>query len=293
MNRGQAFQVISALMLLTVTGLLVPTAKGTSVDMRIPSAERSDSAWQALSVTGEHHTFLRLLAVAGMQRVLDSEHAVTVFAPTDEAFAGFGDDRLAELLDEPGHAELRRLLGGHIVWGVFDTTKVTGLSLRPNVGGFTLRLTPDESGDALLLANDVAVRPLERASAHGSVFLTDQLITPPPMTAAVAPTPHAPDCHGNPHQSGGGELALGGGASSSDGESSSGEKSDRGGAGANNGETTATSESQRTKVVGNSVLGGSARGGGSGSLNSPGGGSGGSSEPRSNGRPGGGGCSCQ
>lgn len=71
--------------------------------------------------SGQFSTFLRAIEAAGMTSMLNGDEAITVFAPTDAAFAQVPKEKLAELMKPENKDKLAKVLKKHImkgeVWG--------------------------------------------------------------------------------------------------------------------------------------------------------------------------------
>lgn len=104
-------------------------------------------------------TTARLLAASGLDATLrDTSTAYTLFAPSDDAWAALGDDRLAALEADP--AALRQALLGHVLG-----TRMLSIDVFPDLAFETeagSEITFAEAGDGL------AVR-----AASGTGRLTD------------------------------------------------------------------------------------------------------------------------
>ena len=66
---------------------------------------------------GNFTTFTRAVEAAGLQDALASQGAVTVFAPTDEAFAKLPQEQLEALLRPENKDQLVKILTHHVVPG--------------------------------------------------------------------------------------------------------------------------------------------------------------------------------
>ncbi|MDG1491945.1 MAG: fasciclin domain-containing protein, partial [Planctomycetota bacterium] len=64
---------------------------------------------------GNFTTLVAAVEAAGLVDALSGEGPLTVFAPTDAAFAALGEDTLKELLTERGRPQLTRILLHHVV----------------------------------------------------------------------------------------------------------------------------------------------------------------------------------
>lgn len=99
-----------------------------------------------LALLGQHGctVMARLVAKAGMEALLDSDFPVTIFVPSDEAFASMKSE-LARLERPENQAELDSFIERHLMLGpVFLDAIESNGSLRTN-GGVALKL--DERGD--------------------------------------------------------------------------------------------------------------------------------------------------
>ena len=133
----------------------------------LPHAERPGSAWDVLRSGGKHRRFLELAAQVGLHRVLDGEHAVTVFAPSDAAFDVLSEEELQRLLSPEGRSDLRELVAGHLMWGETRSTDVSGVMMRPTLPGFTVVLR----GESEPVDDDHEADPAHHAHAphiHGA-----------------------------------------------------------------------------------------------------------------------------
>ena len=125
--------------------------------------------------TGNLATFVRALAVAGLTEALQVRGPLTVFAPTEEAFAKLAAEDLAALLADK--ARLASVLGFHVVPGLMrslDLQRTSGailttldglpLTVRARAG----RITVDR---AKMVQADIA-------TANGVLHLIDTVLLP-------------------------------------------------------------------------------------------------------------------
>ena len=137
---------------LACAAMLLPAAANASAELppaaALPPATLAGSAWDVLLDGGEHRRFLELAARVDLHRVLDGDHAVTVFAPGDAAFDALGEAEMAELLTPEGRPGLRELIAGHVLWGEMPSDEVRGWLLRPTLPGFAVVLQIEAAADA-------------------------------------------------------------------------------------------------------------------------------------------------
>ena len=122
---------------------------------------------------------------AGLADELSAPGALTVFAPTNAAFAKVPKATLNALAKNP--AALKRVLLYHVIAGKVTAAKVVklksaktlaGPSVRIRVTGMTVRI------------NDARVTTADVKASNGVVHVIDRvLIPPPPRERTVAPPP--------------------------------------------------------------------------------------------------------
>jgi uncharacterized surface protein with fasciclin (FAS1) repeats len=119
---------------------------------------------------GQFKTLLAAAKAAGLVNALESEGPLTVFAPTDEAFAALPDGTVADLLRPENRDRLTAILKYHVVAGEISlggrrskTLEGSQLDIRPK-GGFRV----DEAN--VLLAD---VR-----ATNGVVHVVDRVLLP-------------------------------------------------------------------------------------------------------------------
>lgn len=139
---------------------------------------------QTLQAAGQFTTLLRALDMAGLSGLLKRPQPITLFAPTDAAFAA--DPSLSAIL-QPGNPQLQSRLVYHIFNGALAYADVQGKAgAVPGAGGSIYvdgASTPNKVNDATLVQPPVAV-------TNGVVYVIDKVIAPgytPPAAPAPAP----------------------------------------------------------------------------------------------------------
>ena len=93
---------------------------GLSGLLLLTTQDRSDKGGTLLDLAsgdGNFTTLVAALEAAGLSESLAGDGPLTVFAPTNDAFAALGDETLQELLTERGRPQLRSILLHHVVAG--------------------------------------------------------------------------------------------------------------------------------------------------------------------------------
>jgi len=131
-------------------------------------------------------TLTAAVTAAGLGDTLNSADALTVFAPTDCAFAKLDPATLKAALADPSGL-LTTVLGFHVVAGqrlsAADLAKQTELK---TFTGETLSVS-DEGGE-LMLGGQAKVLVPDIQTKNATVFLIDTVMLPPSVMSAATPT---------------------------------------------------------------------------------------------------------
>ncbi len=124
---------------------------------------------------GQFTTLVSLAQQAGLVGALTGEDPLTVFAPTDEAFAKLPADVLAKVTSDP--AVLKRVLSYHILEGERRSGHVSQLKAVKTLSGDGLKVRSGRSGITL---NDSAQIVSANARAkNGVIHVIDEVLVPP------------------------------------------------------------------------------------------------------------------
>ncbi|MFZ4605000.1 MAG: fasciclin domain-containing protein [Caulobacter sp.] len=138
---------------------------------------------ETLKADGHFKTFIKALDAANMTTVLKANKNLTVFAPTDAAFAALPAGELDRLLKSP--AELQKLMTYHVINATVDSGKIKGAKGGvKTVAGQDLIL--DGSG-AQLMANTADIIQADVRATNGTVHVIDAVLSPAtaPILAAT------------------------------------------------------------------------------------------------------------
>jgi uncharacterized surface protein with fasciclin (FAS1) repeats len=120
-------------------------------------------------------TLARAIEAAGLEAALGGTSAVTVLAPTDEAFARLPAGALENLLKPENRAQLEAVLKNHVLAGKFE-----GADLKKRRGVTTLDGKPLavrlERGN--LTVGGARVGSRERVADNGRVLTIDAVLLP-------------------------------------------------------------------------------------------------------------------
>jgi uncharacterized surface protein with fasciclin (FAS1) repeats len=146
-----------------------------------------------LTASGQFTTLLKAVDTVNLTTLLKGAGPLTLFAPTDAAFAALPAGELDRLMADK--TALQQLLVYHIVNAKVDSTKVVGVKGPiPSAAGKPIYV--DGSGSPPK-ANDAAITQTDLVVSNGAIYPVDHVLmptfTPPPSAAAeAAPAAEAP-----------------------------------------------------------------------------------------------------
>jgi uncharacterized surface protein with fasciclin (FAS1) repeats len=149
---------------LAMTALAITTV-GTAQDKRVGDIIRTDARFS---------TFAKAIDAAGLENLLAGGNAVTVLAPTNEAFAKLPPGKLDSLLKPENKSELEALLKRHLVAGSLDQYALKRERQLDTVGGE--KLDVKLVGGSLRVA-DARVMGRQGVAVNGTVQPLDAVIT--------------------------------------------------------------------------------------------------------------------
>lgn len=129
------------------------------------------------TAAGNNPLLTKLVAAvtaAGLADTLNSQPAITVFAPADPAFAALGDAKFAELAADP--ATLGKILQFHVVGKRYDADGLEAAGTVKALTGQDLKISG--TGDALTV-NGAPVLCGNIPTKNATVFVIGQVLAPP------------------------------------------------------------------------------------------------------------------
>lgn len=134
--------------------------------------------------SGQFNTFLKALNAANLTSVVKTTNGLTVFAPTDAAFAALPPADLQKLMDPANAAQLQKVLTYHLINTKVDSTKIKGAKGDvKTVEGSSITL--DGSG-ASLMADNADIVQADVMASNGVVHVIDKVLMPKDMPSAQA-----------------------------------------------------------------------------------------------------------
>lgn len=145
---------------------------------------------ETAKAAGQFSAFLKAVEATNLTQVLKTNKGLTVFAPTDAAFAALPVGELDRLMQPANRAQLQKILTYHVINAQVDSSKIEGAKGPvPTVAGANVVL--DGSGETLKV-NDATIVQADVRPTNGTLHVIDKVLMPPgAATAAAAPTPSA------------------------------------------------------------------------------------------------------
>ena len=140
-----------------------------------PAAEADLLA--SLDADGRFTTLAAALRQTGLDSTLAAAGAVTVFAPTDDAFVALGNGALEALSTEA----LTAILLDHVVLGTVTAADASGVSEVTSAGGNSLAVT---SADGVVTVGGATVTEADTAIGDATVHVVDAVLSSTPSDDA-------------------------------------------------------------------------------------------------------------
>jgi uncharacterized surface protein with fasciclin (FAS1) repeats len=154
-----------------------PTGSNSSPAVgQSPVNTKSNTLAKVIEDDASFSTLKDAVKAAGLEEQLQqSTPPVTIFAPTNEAFARLPDGTLDRLLQPENRETLRQILSYHLIAGNVTSADITPGETN-SVGGQPLTMVRDSSG---VTVNGVKVIKPDIAASNGVIHAVDQVLIPP------------------------------------------------------------------------------------------------------------------
>jgi uncharacterized surface protein with fasciclin (FAS1) repeats len=122
--------------------------------------------------------FAKLAEAAGFATTFGGSGPMTLFAPSNAAFAKLPPDQLAQLQKPENVAQLQQIILYHVVPAAAPSTSLKGTAGDVPSAKADAKLKVDGTGDALKV-NGAAVVRADVAASNGTVHVIDTVLMPP------------------------------------------------------------------------------------------------------------------
>jgi uncharacterized surface protein with fasciclin (FAS1) repeats len=165
-----------------------PSAAETQTAAAAPAA--SDTIIDELKANGQFTTLLAALDKAQLTDTLKSQPAISIFAPTDAAFAQLPEAERTRLMDPANVNELRQLLLYHVVVADVNSSQIKGTKGGVETAART-QVQLDGTGDAIKV-DDATVTTADIDASNGAIFAIDKVLNPATSEVASGDADEAP-----------------------------------------------------------------------------------------------------
>ena len=165
----------------TTAPAVAPAATAAPMTTTAPSTATADIVDTAIAA-GEFSTLVAAVQAAGLEEALRGEGPLTVFAPTDDAFAALPAGTVDALLKDPA-GDLTDILTYHVVDGAVPAADVVGLDGQEvtTLNGATFTVEVADDGSVTLTdatGNEVAVVATDVQASNGVIHVIDAVLLP-------------------------------------------------------------------------------------------------------------------
>jgi len=125
---------------------------------------------------GKFNTLLAAAKAAGLVETLSGDKALTVFAPTDDAFAKLPKDTVATLLKPENKDKLKAILLFHVVEGRVYSEDALAAKSATTLQGSKVEITVK---DGAAYVNGAKILATDVDASNGVIHIIDSVILPP------------------------------------------------------------------------------------------------------------------
>lgn len=150
----------------------------------------SNTIIDELKANGQFTTLLAALDKAQLTETLKTQPAISIFAPTDAAFAQLPEAERTRLMDPANVNELRQLLLYHVVVADVNSSQIKGTKGGVETAART-QVQLDGTGDAIKV-DDATVTTADIDASNGAIFAIDKVLSPANSGVASGDADEAP-----------------------------------------------------------------------------------------------------
>ncbi len=122
---------------------------------------------------GNFNTLVKAVDAVQLRETLESPGPLTIFAPTDEAFAKLPEGTLDSLLQDI--PKLKKIVTYHVVFGDVRSDDLGQINEAETVEGSVLAI---ESADGIFKVNDAPILKTDILADNGTIHVIDTVLMP-------------------------------------------------------------------------------------------------------------------
>ncbi|OYW93467.1 MAG: hypothetical protein B7Z13_07205 [Caulobacterales bacterium 32-67-6] len=140
---------------------------------------------ETVKAAGQFTTLVKALEATNLVELLKTTPNLTVFAPTDAAFAALPAGQLDRLMAEENRAELQKLLTYHVINARLDGEKIdNSRGPVPTVAGETVQV---DGVEEIWMIGQARITQADINADNGVIHVVDKVLMTSDMPAAAAP----------------------------------------------------------------------------------------------------------
>lgn len=172
-------KAVSMMLWALMLSILVAGSAAADHHMGHGSSDSKDSKSMDIVDTaakaGTFNTLLAAAKAAGLVDALKGDGPLTVFAPTDEAFAALPEGTVESLLKPENKEQLKQVLLYHVVSGKVMAEQAVKLESAPTLAGVDLTLMVK---DGTLMIDNASVVAADVMASNGVIHVIDAVLIP-------------------------------------------------------------------------------------------------------------------
>jgi uncharacterized surface protein with fasciclin (FAS1) repeats len=141
-----------------------------------PTPVESNDILSVAKRNGQFGTLLSAIEAAGLSSALEGEGPLTIFAPTDEAFAALPKRVLKQLLRKENREELSEILTYHAIPGRISAGDALNAKSAKTMNGGSVNFAIEEG---LLKVNGATILTADIECENGVIHVIDAVLSPP------------------------------------------------------------------------------------------------------------------
>ena len=170
--KSKRYRYVAATLAAALTSV---AAVGVAAGSAERTAATDKNIVQVATEAGQFNTLTRLAKRAGLVGALSGSTKLTVFAPTDKAFAKVPRSTVRSL--ERNRSQLRAVLLYHAVKGDVKAAQVVKLRRAKTLNGASVRI--GVKGNRVYLNRTVRVVKTDIEASNGTIHVIDGVLIPP------------------------------------------------------------------------------------------------------------------
>ena len=151
-------------------------AAAAATSMPSAAAATQNTVVDVLRANGQFTTLLAALDAAQLTDTLKTQPAISIFAPTDAAFAALPEAERTRLMDPANVNELRQVMLYHLIVADVNSSQIEGAKGGVQTAA-TTEVQLDGTGDAIKVDN-ATVTTADVDAGNGSIFIIDRVLNP-------------------------------------------------------------------------------------------------------------------